>query len=197
MRGIARYMRQQADLIEKGTKILERDAASYLADVGLNFDEFTLSDNSTNELFQLFTGMVDGKLENKRMYEAVFCSVLEDERYFFDAWVLDDYYDVYVPGSDVSIDFAFSLYKVDKRNQCSFFNQEDRAWEHIRAEDMFSEIGLLVDEEACKSGHPPVSSPKPSPHSIPPADFQKKCISLCNVFSRRSRSSARFLFPPI
>lgn len=148
MRGIARYMRQQADLIEKGTKILERDAASYLADVGLNFDEFTLSDNSTNELFQLFTGMVDGKLENKRMYEAVFCSVLEDERYFFDAWVLDDYYDVYVPGSDVSIDFAFSLYKVDKRNQCSFFNREDRAWEHIRAEDMFSEIGLLVDEEA-------------------------------------------------
>lgn len=148
MRGIARYMRQQADLIEKGTKILDRDAASYLADVGLNFDEFTLSDNSTNELFQLFTGMVDGKLENKRMYEAVFCSVLEDERYFLDAWVLDDYYDVYVPGSDVSIDFAFSLYKMDKRNQCSFFNREDRAWEHIRAEDMFSEIGLLVDEEA-------------------------------------------------
>ena len=64
-----------------------------------------------------------------------------------DAWVLDDYYDVYVPGSDVSIDFAFSLYKVDKRNQCSFFNREDRAWEHIRAEDVFSEIGSLVHEE--------------------------------------------------
>lgn len=148
MHGIARCMRQQADLIEKGTKILECEAASYLAEVELDFDEFTLSDNSTNELFQLFIGMVDGKLENKRMYEAVFCSVLEDERYFLDAWVLDDYYDVYVPGSDVSIDFAFSLYKVDKRNQCSFFNREDRAWEHIRAEDVFSEIGLLADEEA-------------------------------------------------
>ena len=53
-----------------------------------------------------------------------------------------------MPGSDVSINFAFSLYKVDKRNQCSLFNRKDRAWERIRAEDMFSEIGLLVDEEA-------------------------------------------------
>ncbi len=175
MRGIARYMRQQADLIEKGTKILERDAASYLADVGLNFDEFTLSDNSTNELFQLFTGMVDGKLENKRMYEAVFCSVLEDERYFFDAWVLDDYYDVYVPGSDVSIDFAFSLYKVDKRNQCSFFNQEDRAWEHIRAEDMFSEIGLLVDEEALIS------------------EYQKKLLDFDNPSAWEGENVAKML----
>ena len=76
MRGIARYIRQQADLIEKGTKMLECDAASYLADVGLDFADFTLSDNSTNEFFQLFTGMADGKPENKRMYGAVFCSCL-------------------------------------------------------------------------------------------------------------------------
>lgn len=175
MHGIARCMRQQADLIEKGTKILECEAASYLAEVELDFADFTLSDNSTNELFQLFTGMVDGKLENKRMYEAVFCSVLEDERYFLDAWVLDDYYDVYVPGSDVSIDFAFSLYKVDKRNQCSFFNREDRAWEHIRAEDVFSEIGSLVDEEYLIS------------------EYQKKLMDLDQPFAREAEHFGKIL----
>ena len=60
MHGIARCMRQQADFIEKGTKILECEAASYLAEVELDFADFTLSDNSTNELFQLFTGMEMG-----------------------------------------------------------------------------------------------------------------------------------------
>ena len=92
MRGIARYVRQQADLIEKVTKMLECDAASYLAEVGLDFDEFTLSDNSVDALIQMFTGMADGKLENKQVYGASFFAVIEDERYFLKSSVYECYY---------------------------------------------------------------------------------------------------------
>lgn len=175
MRGIARYVRQQADLIEKVTKMLECDAASYLAEVGLDFDEFTLSDNSVNELLQLFLGMANGKLKNKRIYGAVFVAVIEDERYFLDSLVLDDYYDVDVPGSDMSIDFSFSLYKVDKENQCSFFERKNRAWEYIRAEDVFSEIELLADEETLIS------------------EYQEKILNLDHPSAREGESVGKML----
>lgn len=151
MRGIARYMRQQADLIEKGTKILERDAASYLTEVGLDFDEFTLSDNSVDALIQMFTGMADGKLENKQVYGASFFAVIEDERYFLKSSVYECYYDENI--GEVSFDFTFSIYKADTQNECSFFNWAHREWEHIETEDVPIELELFVDEETLISEH--------------------------------------------
>lgn len=151
MREIAGYMRQQADLIEKGTKILECDAASYLAEVGLDFDDFTLSDNSVDALIQMFTGMANGKLENKQVYEASFFAAIEDKRYFLKASVYECYYDENI--GEVSFDFTFSIYKADTQNECSFFDWAHREWEHIETEDVPIELGLFVDEETLISEH--------------------------------------------